>query len=160
MLEVKNTCLEWEKPQTKRILFVLRNDVDHIKAVNCAINVLSLILNPEVYILYIANIEPIPFHEKTEKEFYTKLREEGKKIVKKTIEKFRNAGIRAKLYDMYFGIAAEKIVKAERELQPDLIILCARGLSMFKKILVGSVSDTVLAEAKKPVVIVKPNSTK
>ncbi len=146
-----------EMPKISKILLVLRNDVDYVKTVDYVVKLAGSIAKPKIYVLYTVDVEPLPLHEKTEAEFYSKLREEGKGIVDNAIERLRNAGIHAELYDMYFGIASEKILKAEKELQPDLILLCARGLSTFKKLLSGSVSDVVLEKAEKPVVIIRPN---
>ncbi len=157
MLEVER-CFssDYEKiemPKISKILLVLRNDVDYTETVNHLINLAT----PEqkVYILYVANIEPLLLHEKIERKIYGKLRKEGKRIVDEAIKKLEKAGINAELYDMHFGIAAERILKAEKELEPDLIVMGARGLSTFKKILMGSVSDAVLKKTTKPVVIIK-----
>ena len=142
-------------PKISRILLVLRNDVDYLKTVDYVINLANSIPDSKVYILYTVDLDPIPMDEKVEKEFYRKLREEGEKIVESAINRLTNAGIEVELYDMHFGIAAERILKAEKELAPDLIVMGARGLSTFKKMLLGSVSEEVTKHAKTPVLIVK-----
>jgi len=142
-------------PKISRILLVLRNDVDYLKTVDYVINLANSIKDSKVFVLYTVDLDPIPMDEKTEREFYRKLREEGKKIVETAINRLKNAGVYAEFYDMHFGIAAERILKAERELAPDLIVMGVRGLSTFKKMLLGSVSDEVTKLAKTPVLIVK-----
>lgn len=142
-------------PKLSKILFVLRNDVDYAKTIDYVANLASSMVNPVVQILYTVDVEPIPLDEKTEREFYSKLREEGKKIVEEAVDKISKAGIDVELYDMHFGISAERILKAEKELNPDLIVMGARGLSTFKKMLLGSISEEVTKKAKAPVLIVK-----
>ncbi len=159
MIEVeKRASVETENPRIpriSRILLILRNDVDYLKTVDYVINLANSITNSKVFILYTVDLDPIPMDEKVEKEFYRKLREEGKKIVENAINRLKNAGVDVEFYDMHFGIAAERILKAEKELAPDLIIMGARGLSTFKKMLLGSVSEEVTKHAKTPVLIVK-----
>ncbi len=142
-------------PRMSKILVVLRNDVDHSRTVNYIINLASSMIDPKIRILYTVDVEPIPVDEETEIKFYGKLRREGEKIVRDAIDKIKNAGIDVELYDMHFGIAAERILKAERELNPDLIVMGARGLSTFKKMLLGSISDEVSRKARAPVLIVR-----
>ncbi len=53
------------------------------------------------------------------------------------------------------GNPADVIVKKSKEGKFDLIVMGARGLSTFKKIMVGSVSEGVIKNAPCPVLIVK-----
>jgi nucleotide-binding universal stress UspA family protein len=159
MIEVKKEGASESRiinvPRMSNILVVLRNDVDHSKTVNYIINLASSMISPKIKILYAVDIEPIPTHEETEMKFFGKLRKEGEEVVRDTINKIKDAGIDVEFYDMHFGIAAERILKAERELNPDLIVMGARGLSTFKKMLLGSISDEVSRKAKAPVLIVR-----
>ena len=61
----------------------------------------------------------------------------------------------AEFYDMHIGIAAEKILKVEKELAPDIIVMGVRGLSTFKKMFLGSISEEVTKNARTPVLLVK-----
>jgi len=142
-------------PKMSKILVVLRNDVDYAKTVDYVVNLASSMVDPKIQILYTVDVEPVPSHEETERKFYRKLRKEGEEIVKNAISKIKDAGIDVELHDMHFGIAAERILKAEKELNPDLIVMGARGLSTFKKMLLGSISDEVTRKAKAPVLIVR-----
>ena len=142
-------------PRISKILVVLRNDVDYFKTVDYIINLASSMVDPKIKILYTVDVEPVPSDEKIEKEFYSKLRREGEEIVENALEKIKEAGIDAELHDMHFGIAAERILKAEKELNPDLIVMGSRGLSTFKKMLLGSLSDEISKKARAPVLIVR-----
>ena len=159
MIEVERK-VEWgdkgiQVPRMSRILVVLRNDVDYAKTIDYVVNLARSMADPVIHLLYTVDVEPVPSDEKVEKEFYDKLRKEGEKIVEEAIDKFNSAGIDVELYDMHFGIAAERILKAEKELNPDLIVMGARGLSTFKKMLLGSISDEITRKAKAPVLIVR-----
>ncbi|MDM1763595.1 MULTISPECIES: universal stress protein [unclassified Acinetobacter] len=50
---------------------------------------------------------------------------------------------------------AKAIAKASDELNTDLIILCSHGRSGFKKLLIGSVAQSLITTLKAPVLIVK-----
>lgn len=140
-------------PRISRILLVLRNDVNNLKAVDCVATLANS--DSKVYILYTVDVEPIPMDDKVEREFYGKLRRDGKKIVEDAMNRLRGAGIDAEFYDMHIGIAAERILKAEKELAPDIIVMGVRGLSMFKKMFLGSISEEVTKNARTPILLVK-----
>ena len=53
------------------------------------------------------------------------------------------------------GDAAREIVKTARSRDVDLVILGARGLRTLGRLLLGSVSETVLHQASRPVIIVR-----
>jgi nucleotide-binding universal stress UspA family protein len=58
-----------------------------------------------------------------------------------------------------FGHPVDTIVAAAQDLQADLIVLGSRGLSAWKALLLGSVSDGVLHHAPCPVLIVRGERT-
>jgi nucleotide-binding universal stress UspA family protein len=86
---------------------------------------------------------------------YDELRKRGKEVIDEEVNALQDAGLNPEALPMYFGIAAEEILRTEKRIQPDLIIMGVRGLSTFKKFLVGSVSEEVTRKAKAPVLIVK-----
>jgi nucleotide-binding universal stress UspA family protein len=53
------------------------------------------------------------------------------------------------------GDPAEEILKLADETGADLIVVGARGLGTIKRLLLGSVSETVLRDARCPVLVVK-----
>lgn len=142
-------------PRISKILLIIRNDADYEKATRTAIRIAKG-NDAIIYVLYAVDMEVPPVvPENVERELFARLRREGKNIVDACIKQIRSAGIDAEFLDMHFGFAAERILRAERELNPDLIVMCIRGLSMFKKILLGSVSERVAKEAKAPILLVK-----
>ncbi|HNH49747.1 MAG TPA: universal stress protein, partial [Myxococcota bacterium] len=53
------------------------------------------------------------------------------------------------------GEPTEVITKLAEDLQVDLVVLGARGLTPSERFLVGSVSDRIVRHCKRPVTIVK-----
>ena len=53
------------------------------------------------------------------------------------------------------GTPAGEIVSVARELDADLVVVGARGLGGIERLLLGSVSERVLRDARCPVLIVK-----
>ncbi|WP_202319298.1 universal stress protein [Archaeoglobus neptunius] len=85
------------------------------------------------------------------------IEEETKKGEEKTraiAEKIENAGIKTKIIEPFpIGDPVAEILNNSKEY--DFIVLNSRGTSTFKKILLGSVSEGVVRESKKPVYIFK-----
>ena len=77
-----------------------------------------------------------------------------KKVLAKAEQKVRSEKIEVET-EFAEGNAVKEIVKKAKEGKFDLIVMGARGLSTFKKILVGSVSEGVIKSAPCPVLIVK-----
>lgn len=61
--------------------------------------------------------------------------------------------------DVATGRAAETIVSDAAEHGSDLIVIGARGLSAIKRLLLGSVSESVLRHAACPVLVVRPRAS-
>lgn len=53
------------------------------------------------------------------------------------------------------GNAAEVVLRVAQEVQPDLIVLGSHGRTGLRRLLMGSVAETVLRKASCPVLIVK-----
>ncbi|HEU4605873.1 MAG TPA: universal stress protein, partial [Nitrososphaera sp.] len=53
------------------------------------------------------------------------------------------------------GAIADEILKAAESSRADLIVIGSRGLTGFKEMVLGSVSDAVVHRAKVPVLAVK-----
>lgn len=84
-------------------------------------------------------------------ESLNKMREEDKKERKKTLTKaaefFRSKGLKVrKIFKE--GYPSQTIVNLASQENFDLIVLGSRGLSGFKKVFLGSVSNSVIQEAR------------
>lgn len=100
--------------------------------------VLPLMMEPAV------PVDPRPFEEAG-----SKLLEKAKRIAH---EKGAEADTRlAKT----FGNPAQEIVKTAEEGKYDLIVIGAKGHSILRNLMIGSVADTVVHNAQCPVVVVR-----
>ena len=75
-------------------------------------------------------------------------------ILNEEANKIRSYGINVKTR-VEFGDPAETILKVAEEEKADMIVLGVRGVSAWKRLILGSVSERVLEEAKVPVLVVR-----
>jgi nucleotide-binding universal stress UspA family protein len=81
-------------------------------------------------------------------------REWIKKVIETPAEVLKSAGLQVS-HTIRWGDAANMILEEAKEWQADTIFLGARGLGLFKRFLLGSVSSAVAANAKCTVEIVR-----
>jgi len=86
--------------------------------------------------------------------FVKEMESEGKKIITKSEEVVKAAGVtyESKLVQ---GVPADEIVRIAQAEKVDLIVIGSRGLTEVRAFLLGSVSDKVTHHAKCPILIVK-----
>jgi len=77
-------------------------------------------------------------------------REEGKKIEKKLNEK----GLKVKMR-IETGIPLKEILKAEEEEKVSAIVIGSHGKTNLQQMVLGSVSEKVIRQAKNPVLVIK-----
>ncbi|AEA46175.1 universal stress protein [Archaeoglobus veneficus] len=108
-----------------------------------------------VLVQYIVDMEPIPpmVSVEEEKRFFSEMREKGRRIVEKVISKLTSEGVDARFVGMHFGIADEEVLRAEKTLKPDVIIVGCRKSPL--KGLSKGLAEKIVAEAKTPVLIAK-----
>jgi nucleotide-binding universal stress UspA family protein len=80
--------------------------------------------------------------------------EAGRRIVEEAAEWAAEAGVPCEV-DLVWGRAAEVICHVAQERDCDLIVVGSRGLTGFKRLMLGSISNAVAAKAHCPVMIVK-----
>jgi nucleotide-binding universal stress UspA family protein len=136
------------------------------QSTNAARFVAALPLGPGISVSLIGAVEPQHFPSAA----LGIVREEVAIAIQAMVEKRRAdldkaLGQAAPLFDAHGasvtrttppGRPAEVLVAAAKPPYADLIIVGARGLGSFKRLLLGSVSDNVLRAAQCPVLIVKP----
>ena len=86
--------------------------------------------------------------------FVKEMESEGKKIIAKSEEFVKAAGV-AYECKLVQGVPADEIVRLGQAEKVDLIVLGSRGLTEVRAFLLGSVSDKVTHHAKCPILIVK-----
>ncbi|RLI86040.1 MAG: hypothetical protein DRO98_05985 [Archaeoglobales archaeon] len=116
----------------------------------------------EVLLLHVIGVEPkIPPSiwttsevERRDREYLEKLRVAGESLLKEESNRIALTGVKVSTR-IEFGDPAEKILEvAERE-NVDMIVLGVRGTSKWKRLLLGSVSEKVIENARVPVLIVR-----
>ena len=80
--------------------------------------------------------------------------EAGRRIVEEAAEWATEAGVHCEV-DMAWGRAADVICRVAQERDCDLIVVGSRGLTGFKRLMLGSISNAVAAKAHCPVIIIK-----
>ncbi|MBT4512483.1 MAG: universal stress protein, partial [Chloroflexi bacterium] len=66
------------------------------------------------------------------------------------------AGLEVEVLPPHFGIAAEEILRTERQIRPDMIIIEAPWLSAFRRLFNRDFSERIVRQAKAPVLTVRP----
>lgn len=143
--------------QKWKVLLIIDESIASEKASECAIDLCLSGLDTEINLLYVADVEPMPFYsEKDEKKLFSKHRAKANKKMLDILEKLKAANVNTKVLDHYFGIAGEKIEKLENEEEIDLIILGAEKPSIFKKLFGERYTERAIFDTRAPVLVVKP----
>jgi nucleotide-binding universal stress UspA family protein len=77
-------------------------------------------------------------------------------LLSRSAETARNGGVRSVSTAMREGGVVEQLLAYLDEQRPDLMVLGARGLSMTRRILLGSVSDGVVHHSSTSILIIRP----
>lgn len=93
---------------------------------------------------------PVYIHEK----YRESSEEEGKQILAEAAKVFEAEKITPEII-LKEGHPANTITKISEEQNFDMVVVGSRGLGGFKKVLLGSVSNAVVQEAKTSVLVVK-----
>ena len=83
------------------------------------------------------------------------VQKDAEDLAEKTADRLRNLGVQEVVTEVIAGQPANVILGVAESIQPDMIILGARGLSTWKGLLLGSVSTSVVQRAEIPVLVVK-----
>lgn len=110
----------------------------------------------KVYLKYIVDIDPIAELYFKDGQF-DRLRKEGQEIVDPQITRLRNCGVDVEVLPFHFGIAAEEILRTEKQIQPDIIVVGSSRTSTVRRLLWGGICEDMVRQAKTPVLIVRSN---
>jgi len=92
--------------------------------------------------------------EERDKKFLEELKDAGKKMLEQEASKLKETGLTVELR-VELGDPSEEIVKVAEEIEADMIVIGVRGVSKWRKILLGSVSEDVIGKTEIPVFIVR-----
>jgi len=148
-------------PKPLRILVGTDGSEHARKAVEYAAS-LAMRNGGEVMLLHVVamdtRIPPSPWVtpeiEARDRKFIEDLRATGEAMVNKEAELIKDHGINVKTR-VEFGDPAETILNVAEEEGVDMIVFGVRGVSAWKRLILGSVSEKVLEEAKVPVLVVR-----
>ncbi len=84
---------------------------------------------------------------------FTAVAESAQKLFRKRMKELKEKGVRANTL-LKRGSPSDEILRASKGF--DLIVMGSKGLGRFRRLLLGSVSNSVVQSSKVPVLIVRP----
>jgi nucleotide-binding universal stress UspA family protein len=143
-----------KKAKISKILVAIDGSDASMDAADYAISI-SKKYNVEIYALHVIRADVDLFGQHETSEFMTRMRNEGEKYLNKVklIADEKNIQIKTEMISSID--IARGIVDYAEENNIDLIVIGTRGISGFKKLLLGSVASHVVTYAHCPVLVVK-----
>lgn len=112
-----------------------------------------------VYLKYFENADPAKYRY-LDKMDYDKKKEQAHALYEKQSKRIRDAGLDVDILQPHFGIAAEEILRVERELGLDIIIIAVPKRSIYRRILNGvHFSEEVSRKAITPILLVEQSTS-
>jgi len=87
------------------------------------------------------------------REFEKRARERGEKVLAEVVKAARAAGVRCRTYISKPATAYQGIVAAAKSQRCDVILMASHGRGGLGTLLLGSVTQKVLAHSRKPVLV-------
>jgi nucleotide-binding universal stress UspA family protein len=143
-----------QKTMFSTILVAIDGSNASMDAADYAISI-SKQYNAELYALHVIHADVDLFGPHETSEYTTEMRNEGEKYMDKVRLKANEKNIQIKTEIISSTNIAGGIVDYAEENNIDLIVIGTRGLSGFKKLLLGSVARNVVTYAHCPVMVVK-----
>lgn len=146
---------EGERIEIKTILVAVDGSKNADKAVRYA-SAIGPPLGAEVILLYIVPmlVSATPYQDIQSDQPFMELQKVGEEILERSKNLAESLGCKVvPLLD--HGDPARKIIDIADERDVDIIIMGSRGISGFRRLLVGSISDKVMQQASCPVMIVR-----
>jgi nucleotide-binding universal stress UspA family protein len=108
-----------------------------------------------LYLVYVKDVHPYPAEVLLELEKrYNDIKSKGTGILKEISAKAEKLGFKTEILGVHCGIAAERILKLEKQLNPD-IILVEYECSPLKRLFSSNYVDTLFCKAKAPVMVAR-----
>jgi nucleotide-binding universal stress UspA family protein len=107
----------------------------------------------ELHVVHVVPFVPMPFaYTETEP---AQREQEARKLLDEQVEKIEASGGTEAQAHLRMGKEAEEIVTLGEEIEAGLIVVGSRGLGGMRRVLMGSVSDSVVQHAHWPVLVVR-----
>jgi nucleotide-binding universal stress UspA family protein len=135
-----------------RVLLATDGSPDAMLAAQSAVELCER-TGSELHVVHVGEYLPT-FYAQTEEE-PAELRAEAQRLLDEQTERIRAAGGQLTQAHLRLGRPAEQIVLLSEELCIGVIVIGSRGLSALRRVLMGSVSDTVVRHAHSPVFVVR-----
>jgi len=112
-------------------------------------------LKTTVYVKYVVDMDPVlsVYFQDTQ---FDAMKMEGQRIVDCEANRLRDRGIQVEVLPSHFGIAAEEVLRVEKQIRPDLIVIGAPRTSRVRRLLWADFSTDVVRQAISPVLTVRP----
>ncbi|MDR4490216.1 MAG: universal stress protein [Candidatus Nitrosocosmicus sp.] len=138
-----------------KILVPIDGSENSKRSFNYALH-LSQNLEGEITLLHVADAPPSVYlqSQKVLDELLEKYSKEREKVFDEYQQLAERESIKIKT-KLIFGEPGQEIVKFSTKEEFDVIVIGNRGMGHLKEMIIGSVSDTVIHDAKCPVLLVK-----
>lgn len=149
-----------QEDHLSRVLVAIDGSIPSMRATDYAISI-AIKNNSQLLVLYVIDAYKYPHLPSsiilaptfgTEK--YLEEKSEAKKLMSKIKEKFKSKELKTEIIEGAKSAAATIMEYAETR-NTDLIIIGSRGRTGFKKLLLGSVSSSIIKNAHCPVLIIR-----
>jgi nucleotide-binding universal stress UspA family protein len=142
----------------QKILVATDGSETAAQAVRAAVR-LSDKIGSELHVVHVGDVPPAPYPDGgavvTQEELVASAEPATREVLDEKVRRIRTAGGEVAGAHLRMGTPAEEIVGAAEELGTDMIVVGSRGLGTLKRMLVGSVSESVARHAPCPVLVVR-----
>ena len=109
-----------------------------------------------VYLKYVEDSNPA-MDLYLKKEDFDEKKKRAQKLCDEQCRKILNAGLNVEVLQPHFGIASEEILRVEKQIGLDIIIIVAPERSIYQRLLRGGhFSEEIVRKAMTPTLVVKP----
>ncbi len=141
---------------------VLMNDVkvlaivdENSKYIDKYIEKLSKSFRGTLYLTYVKDIGFYPAEVLLEFEkSFNKIKRRGLEVLNRIAKRAKELGFKTEILGVHCGIAIERILRLEEQLNPDLILIGYR-CGLFRRLLSEDYFDTILCKAKTPILVAR-----
>jgi len=107
-----------------------------------------------LYLVYVKDVGFYPAEALLEFEkSFNKIKEKGLKVLNRIAKKAEELGFKTEIIGVQYGVAIERILKLEEQLNPDVLIVSHK--CGFRRILSEDYIDSIICNARSPVLIAR-----